>query len=63
MLPSSEPVWEDNRKSLAELTVGEILELYKSDTELLKHVLTAKAEEDKVIVLYCCISNHLFINL
>ncbi|KAI8887509.1 hypothetical protein K501DRAFT_321374 [Backusella circina FSU 941] len=47
MLPSNEPVWKDNKQSLADLTVGEILELYKSDTELLKHVLNAKAEEDK----------------
>lgn len=34
--------------SLVDLTVGEILELYKHDTDLLKHILVAKAEEDKV---------------
>ncbi|CAO3664511.1 unnamed protein product [Rhizopus stolonifer] len=33
--------------SLVDLTVGEILELYKHDTDLLKHILVAKAEEDK----------------
>ncbi|KAI9281866.1 ATP-dependent RNA helicase HAS1 [Sporodiniella umbellata] len=33
--------------SLVDFTVGEILELYKHDTDLLKHILVAKAEEDK----------------
>ncbi|KAI8384701.1 uncharacterized protein BYT42DRAFT_612387 [Radiomyces spectabilis] len=32
---------------LADITVAEILEIYKDDTDLLKHILTAKAEEDK----------------
>ncbi|KAL4207407.1 ATP-dependent RNA helicase HAS1 [Rhizopus microsporus] len=35
------------KKSIGDITVGEILELYKHDTDLLKHILTAKAEEDK----------------
>ena len=31
-----------------ELSLREILERYKDDSEILKHVLTAKVEEDKV---------------
>jgi hypothetical protein len=30
------------------MSVGDILEVYKHDTELLKYILKAKAEEDKV---------------
>lgn len=36
------------RLSLADITVAEILETYKHDTDLLKHILAAKTEEDKV---------------
>ncbi|CAO3637377.1 unnamed protein product [Cunninghamella echinulata] len=32
---------------LSELSVGDILDIYKHDTELLKHILKAKSEEDK----------------
>ncbi|KAI9484235.1 MAG: hypothetical protein EXX96DRAFT_561455 [Benjaminiella poitrasii] len=35
------------RVSLSDVTVGEILKTYKKDSELLKHILIAKAEEDK----------------
>ncbi|KAI8097426.1 uncharacterized protein BX664DRAFT_326346 [Halteromyces radiatus] len=39
----------NNRNSigLGDISVGDILEIYKHDTELLKHILMAKAEEDK----------------
>ncbi|CAO3594634.1 unnamed protein product [Absidia cylindrospora] len=39
-----------NRSSslaLSDIWVGDILEIYKHDTELLRHILMAKAEEDK----------------
>jgi hypothetical protein len=39
---------DNSYNSLVDVTVGEILEIYKNDTELLKHILIAKAEEDKV---------------
>lgn len=32
----------------SDMSVGDILEVYKHDTELLKYILKAKAEEDKV---------------
>ncbi|KAG0745216.1 hypothetical protein G6F35_013092 [Rhizopus arrhizus] len=38
---------DNSYNSLVDVTVGEILEIYKNDTELLKHILIAKAEEDK----------------
>ncbi|KAI7902458.1 P-loop containing nucleoside triphosphate hydrolase protein [Cokeromyces recurvatus] len=38
--------WLD-KVSLSDVTVGEILKTYKYDTELLKHILIAKTEEDK----------------
>ncbi|KAL0091639.1 hypothetical protein J3Q64DRAFT_1324039 [Phycomyces blakesleeanus] len=38
---------DSTRLSLAELTVGDILEQYKYDADLLKCILIAKAEEDK----------------
>ncbi|CAO3702724.1 unnamed protein product [Rhizopus stolonifer] len=34
-------------QSLGDITVGEILESYKHDTDLLKYILVAKSEEDK----------------
>lgn len=34
--------------SLSDISVGEILDIYKNDTDLLKHILAAKTEEDKV---------------
>lgn len=34
--------------SLSDISVGEILDMYKNDTDLLKHILAAKTEEDKV---------------
>jgi hypothetical protein len=34
--------------SLSDISVGEILDVYKNDTDLLKHILAAKTEEDKV---------------
>ncbi|ORZ03927.1 hypothetical protein BCR43DRAFT_484190 [Syncephalastrum racemosum] len=37
-----------SRNSLSDIGVGEILEKYQHDSELLKHILIAKAEEDKV---------------
>ena len=36
------------RLSLSDISVGEILDIYKNDTDLLKHILAAKTEEDKV---------------
>ncbi|KAL7336113.1 ATP-dependent RNA helicase [Mucor circinelloides] len=33
--------------SLSDISVGEILDTYKNDTDLLKHILAAKTEEDK----------------
>jgi len=42
--------------SLSDISVGEILDTYKNDTDLLKHILAAKTEEDKVsscIVAVC----------
>ncbi|KAG2209513.1 hypothetical protein INT47_008357 [Mucor saturninus] len=33
--------------SLSDISVGEILDIYKNDTDLLKHILAAKTEEDK----------------
>ncbi|ORZ06684.1 hypothetical protein BCR42DRAFT_426976 [Absidia repens] len=39
-----------NRSSslgLSDISVGDILEIYKHDTDLLRHILMAKAEEDK----------------
>lgn len=33
--------------SLSDISVGEILDMYKNDTDLLKHILAAKTEEDK----------------
>lgn len=38
--------------SFVDLAVSEILERYQHDTELLKHILAAKAEEDKVRALF-----------
>jgi hypothetical protein len=38
------------KTSLADISVGEILDIYRSDTDLLKHILAAKAEEDKVYI-------------
>ncbi|KAI8059530.1 hypothetical protein BC940DRAFT_313508 [Gongronella butleri] len=35
--------------SLSDLSVKDILDMYKHDAELLKHILLAKAEEDKVM--------------
>lgn len=34
--------------TLSDISVGEILDMYKNDTDLLKHILAAKTEEDKV---------------
>lgn len=34
--------------TLSDISVGEILDIYKNDTDLLKHILAAKTEEDKV---------------
>lgn len=42
------PPYESRPNSLADLGVADILERYQHDTELLKHILMAKAEEDKV---------------
>ncbi|KAI8345356.1 hypothetical protein BD560DRAFT_411611 [Blakeslea trispora] len=36
-----------DKLSLSDITVAEILDTYKHDTELLKHILAAKTEEDK----------------
>ncbi|OBZ91291.1 hypothetical protein A0J61_00686 [Choanephora cucurbitarum] len=36
-----------DKLSLSDITVAEILDIYKHDTELLKHILAAKTEEDK----------------
>lgn len=47
------------KKSIGDITVGEILELYKHDTDLLKHILTAKAEEDKVCVCVCVYTSNI----
>lgn len=33
---------------MSDISVGEILDTYKNDTDLLKHILAAKTEEDKV---------------
>ncbi|KAI8091542.1 P-loop containing nucleoside triphosphate hydrolase protein [Thamnidium elegans] len=33
--------------TLSDISVGEILDMYKNDTDLLKHILAAKTEEDK----------------
>ncbi|KAI7878094.1 hypothetical protein K492DRAFT_209225 [Lichtheimia hyalospora FSU 10163] len=41
------PPYESRPNSLADLGVADILERYQHDTELLKHILMAKAEEDK----------------
>ncbi|KAG0164992.1 hypothetical protein DFQ28_009393 [Apophysomyces sp. BC1034] len=41
------PVQNNTQTGLADITVSEILELYKHDTELLKHILVAKSEEDR----------------
>lgn len=38
--------------SLSDISVGEILDIYKNDTDLLKHILAAKTEEDKVKYCY-----------
>ena len=38
----------DARSSLANISVAEVLERYQHDTDLMKHILTAKSEEDKV---------------
>ncbi|KAI8069856.1 uncharacterized protein B0P05DRAFT_573479 [Gilbertella persicaria] len=43
---SSNTSWSD-KLSLSDITVAEILDIYKHDTELLKHILAAKTEEDK----------------
>ncbi|KAI8975268.1 hypothetical protein BDF20DRAFT_596584 [Mycotypha africana] len=46
---STEDLYSDNNKiSLTDVTVDELLHLYKHDSDLLKHLLIAKAEEDKV---------------
>lgn len=36
--------------TLSDISVGEILDIYKNDTDLLKHILAAKTEEDKVML-------------
>ncbi|CDS12953.1 hypothetical protein LRAMOSA05137 [Lichtheimia ramosa] len=41
------PPYESRPNSLADLGVADILDRYQHDTELLKHILMAKAEEDK----------------
>lgn len=43
--------WPLPPQSELELTIKEILDVYQHDPELLKLVLSAKAEEDKV----CCV--------
>ncbi|KAI8139498.1 hypothetical protein BJV82DRAFT_245206 [Fennellomyces sp. T-0311] len=42
----------DARSSLASISVAEVLERYQHDTDLLKHILVAKAEEDKVTIVF-----------
>ncbi|KAI9268337.1 hypothetical protein BDA99DRAFT_505564 [Phascolomyces articulosus] len=37
----------DARSSLANISVAEVLERYQHDTDLMRHILAAKAEEDK----------------
>lgn len=39
-------------ESLSDISVGEILDVYKNDTDLLKHILAAKTEEDKVKLFF-----------
>lgn len=39
-------------RSLSDISVGEILLKYQDDSQLLNHILVAKAQEDKVIQLY-----------
>lgn len=38
----------NNNNNMNELSVKEILERYNEDPELMKYILTAKSEEDKV---------------
>lgn len=48
--PPSAFQWPLPPQSELELTIKEILDVYQHDPELLKLVLSAKAEEDKVCV-------------
>lgn len=54
------PPYESRPNSLADLGVADILDRYQHDTELLKHILMAKAEEDKVnkVSFHCFVPNN-----
>lgn len=40
---------QQHTRSLSDISVGEILVKYQDDSQLLNHILLAKAQEDKVI--------------
>lgn len=42
------PIVHHHQNNMNELSVKEILERYNEDPELMKYILTAKSEEDKV---------------
>lgn len=42
--------WGD-KLTLSDINVGELLDMYKDDNDLLKHILVAKIQEDKVIII------------
>jgi hypothetical protein len=48
--PHSAPsaIHASSHQNYADISIKEILETYRDDKELMKHVLAAKAEEDKV---------------
>lgn len=48
-IPISPSQIKPNNNNMNELSVREILDRYNEDPELLKYILTAKSEEDKVI--------------
>jgi hypothetical protein len=47
-IPNSPSQINPNNNNMNELSVREILDRYNEDPELLKYILTAKSEEDKV---------------
>lgn len=57
-VPTSPATKEDE----PDITVKQILERYRDDPDLLRHILMAKAEEDKVNWVYFQCENGIYLN-
>jgi hypothetical protein len=56
--PSSSAPPPSAYTNYADISIKEILDKYRDDKELMKHVLAAKAEEDKVRIKLIAIPSH-----